>query len=276
METIVYYNGKYSSFTDALIPLSDRSIFFGDAVYDVIIGKLQGGLYQLDLHLKRLYDNASFIGIKPNEDIRKLVLEASMRATSEYYSVYIQLSRLGAERNHVSNTPEKANILIIISEVQLHDTNTPISAITCEDKRYALCNIKTTNLLPAILASHRARGCGADEAIFIRDGFVTEGAKSNCFIINDNLIITRPKDSYILPGITRENLIRTATLAGFKIREEKFTKKDLFSADEILITSTTKFVKRINLLDGAKVGMKNEKTAKCLQELLENDFKKMN
>lgn len=276
METIVYYNGYYSSFSDASIPLSDRSVFFGDAVYDVVLGSQRGGLYQVDLHLKRLLKNASFIGVKINEDLHKLILEISEHATSEYYSVYIQLSRVGKERNHVSSTPEKANVLVIVSEVKFSANDDPISAITCEDKRYSFCNIKTTNLLPAVLASQMARACGADEAIFIRDGFVTEGAKSNCFIIYDNLLITHPKDSHILPGITRDNLIGVASFAGLEIKEEKYTRNDLFSADEILITSTTKFAKRVSHLDGIKVGMKNEKTAIRLQKLLRSDFEIMN
>lgn len=273
METLVYYNGRYTTFREASIPLSDRSVFFGDAVYDVILGRKKGGLYQPELHVERLLRNAEFINFKIGEELYDIVREIAGYADAEYYSIYIQLSRCGGERNHISNTPKSANLLIILSEAVLPDINAPVSAIVCEDKRYSFCNIKTTNLLPAVLASQKAQNYGADEAIFIRDGIVTEGAKSNVFIIYDNTLITHPKDCHILPGITRENLIRTGRLLGLKIKEEKFSKSDLFGADEILITSTTKFVRRVSALDGLKVGMKSKDIYTYLSKNLIDEFK---
>lgn len=273
METLVYYNGKYSTFNEALIPLSDRSVFFGDAVYDVILGRSNIGLFQAERHIERLLGNAEFMGFEIKTDLYSLIREIAGYADTEYYSVYIQLSRRGGERNHISNTPKSTNFLIVLSEAFLPDISTPVSAVTCEDKRYSFCNIKTTNLLPAVLASQMAHNSGADETIFIRDGIVTEGAKSNVFIINDNFLITHPKDSCILPGITRENLIRSAELFGLKIKEEKFTKSDLFSADEILVTSTTKFARRVSSLDGFDVGMKAQEIYTNLAMDLQKEFK---
>lgn len=272
MDTLVYYNGVYSSFWDASIPLTDRSIFFGDAVYDVVLGTRYGGLYQLDRHIKRLTDNASFMGFDLKEDIQALAEGIAKMADAEFYSLYIQLSRVGRERNHTSATPERSNVLIVLSEAALPDPKIPVSAITCEDKRYSLCNIKTVNLLPSVLASEKAEKMGADEAIFIRNKIVTEGAKTNVFIINDNVLTTHPSDHCILPGITRENLIIAAKQLGLSINEEKFTKHDLFSADEILITSTTKFVRRVHLLDGTEVGMKNGEIYAKLSRSLRDDF----
>ncbi len=274
METLVYYNGKYSTFKEASIPLSDRSVFFGDAVYDVILGRKNGGLYQSELHIDRLLRNADFMGLEVTPELHSIVREIAGYAVADYYSIYIQLSRFGGERNHISNTPKSANLLIVLSEAVLPGINTPVSAIVCEDKRYSFCDIKTTNLLPAVLASQKAHNCGADEAIFIREGIVTEGAKSNVFIIYDNTLITHPKDCHILPGITRENLIRSGRLLGLKIKEEKFNKSDLFGADEILITSTTKFVRRVNILDGLNVGMKSKDIYTNLSKKLIDEFLK--
>ena len=272
MEALVYYNGSYSTWSEAKIPISDRSIFFGDAVYDVILGSKKGGLYQIDEHLQRLTENAQRIGISIPTGLIHTASCLSALAACDVFSLYIQLSRASCERRHDPDVNSRVNTLMLLSEAEVPAADAEYTAITAEDVRYAMCDVKTTNLLPAVLASANAVSAGADEAIFVRGGVVTEGAKTNLFIIKDNILLTHPLGRYILPGIMRANVIKKCAAQGIPVREIPFTLREMMSADEIFLTSTTKFTKIISEIDGASVGGKARELAVRLGMLLRKDF----
>lgn len=271
MKLSAYYNGVYSDAKEVKVGLDDRSVFFGDGVYDVIFGA-HAKTYQLYEHLRRLRKNASAVGLSFCEEIPHIVGKLAEMSEYEFYSVYVQLSRSSAERTHAPDVPEKTNVLITLTEAHATEISAPVRAITKEDIRYRMCDVKTLNLLPAVLASIEAKNAGCDEAIFIRDGFVTEGAKSNVFILKDNMLITHPLTRDILPGITRQNLIRLAKDIGIPCIEEKFPYNSLFDADEIIITSTTKFARRVEMIDGIKCGCKAREVFSNLERNMHRDM----
>ena len=171
----------------------------------------------------------------------------------ESFIIYIQLSRSYDSRKH-SALGCSANLLITIDPYKPSLYSPPMKLMTYEDKRYGYCDIKATNLLPAVLASTEAEEKGFDEAIFIRDGIVTECSKSNISILKQGRLITHPKSSRILPGITREHLLQICEEMGIPVYEEQFTLKELFTSDEIIVTSSTKLCRAVCEIDGIAVG----------------------
>lgn len=273
MNSYAYFNGKFGKKGDISIPLSDRSIYFGDAIYEVAIGCYDRIMWEED-HLDRLIKNCKAIGIDigyKKNFLSSLLREIAIRSGLESYLIYLQISRDMPMRKH-SADGSKANLLITIDPIEINETEAPLRLITSPDLRYNYCNVKATNLLPAVLASTEAEKRGCDEAIFIRDGLVTEGAKSNILIINQGRVITPPLSPHILPGITRAHLLGICERERIPLEESNFSLQQLYSADEVLITSTTKLCRRADIIDNISVGGKNTELAEFLRSRLYQEY----
>ena len=145
--------------------------------------------------------------------------------------------------------------------------------ITREDTRFFHCNIKTLNLIPAVMASEAAKQAGCQEAILYRPGErVTEGSHSNIHIIKDGTLITAPLDNLILPGIARAHLLRACDALGIPYKEEPYYLSDLRDADEILMTSSSNLIRHADQLDGQPAGMKDPETYERLRSYLLDEF----
>ena len=250
MTDYAFYNGIFTPYDACVIPLSDRSIFFGDAVYDVIIGR-NGIPYQLDLHLARLLENADKIGlidIPTREAIIDAISKLIDLSQADQFMLYVQLSGNETRRKHLRDD-DGVNLLITICATDIPERLQSVRAMTMMDKRYGYCNLKTTNLLPAVFSMNDAYNSGAELAIFHKRGYVTECSSANISIIKDGQLITHPLDSAILPGISEKNLVRICNDLGIGHICRRFKKHELFLADAVLITSTTKFVKVCSSID---------------------------
>lgn len=256
MHGYAYYNGQFSKKEDVRIPLSDRVIYFGDAIYDIAIGA-HGVLHLGDWHVERLLSGARALGYEhsySHDFIVEIISECIIRSGAESYTVYMQLSRNAPVRSHGANVCNGVNLLITVDPSPLPKKSGGIKLISKEDKRYRYCNLKTVNLLPAVIYSTEAETKGYDEAVLVRDGVVTECAHSNISILKDRVLYTHPTDDKILPGITRRELIAISKETGIECREIPFTLRDLLLADDVIVTSTTKLLRRANELDGVKLG----------------------
>ncbi len=256
MSGFAYYDGSFGRREDIRIPLSNRSIFFGDAVYDAAIGE-GGKIFQLEEHVERFLGNCAYLGYSPVpsfDELTGLLLEAVRRAGLESYFLYFQLSRALTERRHSAADVNETGLLITVDEFTLPSPDKRLKLILAEDKRYGYCNVKTVNLLPNVLYSTEAERRGADEAVLHRCGTVTECAHSNVSILKDGALITHPTDSRILPGITRATLLGLCRSLNIPCIERGFTKEELFFADEVLITSTSKLCLAAESIDGIPVG----------------------
>lgn len=255
MIAYAYYNGIFDKKDNIQIPLSDRSIFFGDAVYDAMIGSYDRILWEEE-HIERLLTNASKIGIKhkfSKNKLSSLFREIGVRSRLSSYFLYCQISRNLAARNHSANNCT-SNLLITIDPIEIKEINKPLKLITVPDKRYEMCDIKTVNLLPAVLSATIAENTGADEAVFVKDEYVTECTKSNISILKQGRLITHPKSSRILPGIAREHLIKICQSENISIDERPFTINEMINADDILVTSTTKLCRKVSHINNQSVG----------------------
>ena len=251
MKINAYYNGKFGNVSEITIPLTDRAIFFGDGIYDAAIGR-NGKIFMLDDHVERFFSNAAALNIPLSEtrsELKRLLLKTVMLSQEPSYFVYFQLSRFSEERIHAAPATERSNLLVTVSPFKLCDRNKELNLITTEDVRHYMCNIKTLNLLSAVLSSMEAARSGADESVFVRGDTVTECSHSNIHFIKDGKIITHPLDRYILPGISRKHMLSVCDALAIPYEERKFTVDELLEADEVLVTSSSKLaipVKRIN------------------------------
>ena len=273
MNSYAYYNGNFGNRNEITIPLSDRSIFFGDAIYDAAIGAYDRILWE-DEHIERFLCNADKIGINHNLNAKylsELLREVAIKSMINNYFIYFQLSRDLKNRTHSANGCG-ANLLITIDPIEVKRDFTPLKLISTEDKRYEYCDVKTVNLLPAVLAATETENAGCDEAVFIKNKIVTECTKSNISIIKQGRVISHPKSNHILPGITREHLRKICLSLGITFDEEKFTYNDLVSADEILITSTTKLCKTVGFVDSFPVGGKDKALASKICEKMYKEY----
>ena len=260
MPNLSYIDGNYYNYYDSKIHINDRGYHFGDAVYEVILYN-QGVFYDFDDHINRLFRSLHSIDIQfsISKKTIELIVKNLIRLNKiSFGSVYIQVSRGIADRNHTFNNLNIKPILTIITSKKHNNINNDIigvKAITVRDNRWARPDIKTTQLLPNVLAKTKANKQGAYESIFIDDeGYVTEGSSSNIWIINkDNEIITRSIDGKILSGITRKTIAKFSKLNDLTVIENKFSKDEMLNAKEVFLTSASSFITPITEIDNVKI-----------------------
>ena len=260
MANISYINGVYYNIQEAKTSINDRGYHFGDAVYEVILYN-NGIFYDYDGHIKRLFNSLKMINIKfhLSEQQLKIIIKNLFKLNRvNFGSIYIQVSRGIADRNHsYFEVKCKPILTMIISKKKNNITGDikGVKAITVLDNRWSRPDIKTTQLLPNVLAKTYANEKNAYEGIFIdHEGYVTEGSSSNIWIINnDNEILTREIDGKILSGITRKTISQFAKKNDFKLLEKKFTKEEMLKSKEVFLTSASSFVTPIIEIDNIKI-----------------------
>lgn len=274
MNPIFYYDGVFYKMGEAAVPLSDRSLFFGDAIYDACLVNHKKP-YLLDAHLDRFYRGCHALQICPQmkkEQLRTLLCELCEKAGGETAFLYFQASRSAPQRRHFFEENDTSHILVTVTEGKMPQKDKALRLILTPDHRYDFCHIKTVNLLPAVLASAKAKAAGADEAVFVRENTVTECAHSNISILKNGTLFTHPKSRRILPGTQREQLIRACQMLKIPVREIPFSAKDLFDADEIFVTSSSRLCQRASFINGKAVGYKDEKLASYILDDIFWDF----
>ncbi|MDC1296337.1 aminotransferase class IV [Pseudomonadota bacterium] len=249
MPNITYIDGKYLNYEDSKIHINDRGYHFGDAVYEVIVFN-KNIFYDFDGHIQRLFKSLTSLEIKfsLSSSSLKIIINNLIRLNkANIGSIYIQVSRGVAERNHSFYGLNIKPILTIIvtKKSNIENNLNGVKAITLNDNRWSRPDIKTTQLLPNVLAKTLANKNNAYESIFIDDeGFVTEGSSSNIWILNkENQLITRNLDGKILSGITRNSISLFAKKNNITVIEKKFTKIELYNAKEVFLTSASSFIK---------------------------------
>ena len=272
---LAYLNGQMLDEAEARVPVTDRGFMLGDGIYEVL--RVYGGRpFALDRHLARLQRSAAQLELTlqpTTEELGRLCLDLVQANSLQEGTIYLQVTRGAAPRAHAIPADLAPTTLILTSDRPLESAELRakgVTAITVPDDRWARCDIKTIALTANVLAKSKAARAGAFEAIFVRDGAVTDAASSNVFAVIDGALLTAPKSNYLLAGITRDILVELAPANGLPIREEVFRLEALRRAEEIMVTSTTSEVMPVVELDGAPVGDgKPGPMARKLQELFE-------
>lgn len=254
--TTVYLNGEYKPLAEASINVLDRGFTFGDGVYEVI-PVFNRKIFRFDEHLQRLENslNAIYMSNPLSRDEWYAIFNKLIDTLEEAdQSIYLQITRGVTERDHDISLAEKPTIFAMSRPIVKKDLSSGIKAITSEDIRWQYCDIKAITLLPSVLLRHKAKEQGAKEAILVRDGYITEGAASNVFIVEGDIVYTPPKNKHVLPGITRDLVIEILEQNNINIIETAIKLEQLLKADEIWITSSTWEIVPVIALDNKPVG----------------------
>lgn len=253
--TTAYLNGTFLPLEDASVPVMDRGFLFGDGVYEVI-PVYAGRLFRLAHHLQRLRNSLQAVHIDnplADSDWETMLTELVNRNAIPDQAVYLQVTRgVAAKRDHAFPADTQPTLFAMSTPMTASadiDSIAGATAITLPDVRWKLCNIKAITLLPNVMLRQQAVDAGAVEAILIKDGYAIEGAASNVFIVKNDLLITPPNGPALLPGITRDLIIELAANHAIPFREADITEAELFAADEIWLSSSTREISPVTLLD---------------------------
>lgn len=247
---ITYVNGQYLPEEQATVSVFDRGFLFADAVYEVT-AIINGKLVDFENHIARLQRSCHELQLDlpySVDEIKQIHTQLIERNNINEELIYLQFTRGNAkQRNFLFPDKETKPTLVLFAQktniVDSLKVKNGITAVTVEDIRWGRCDIKTVALLAASLAKEHAKQQGADDAIFVKDGIVTEGSSSNCFIVNQyNQLQTRGLTHEILPGITRKAVISLAQEQGIEIIEKAFSLEEMLTAKEVFMTSATTLV----------------------------------
>lgn len=262
-----YLNGEFTELPKAKISVMDRGFIFGDGVYDVL-PVYAGQPFRFEQHMARLDRSLSELRIKNPltqaqwADIARQLITAYAQSTGVQVEntsqlIYIQISRGVALRDHVMPADISPTVFAMSnamkppSDAQRRDG---VACITADDFRWQKAHIKSTSLLGSVLARQMSFDVGAAETIMFRNGYLSEAAACNVWIVKDGKVLGTPKDNLVLEGIRYgliEEICRSKGIA-FELRHLR--RDEVFKADEVMLSSATKEVLAVTTLDGQSVG----------------------
>ena len=261
MPRFAYVNGCFSRHSQAHVHIEDRGFQFADGIYEVV-ALINGHWADERGHLDRLERSLKELSIDmpvPRETLRMLMRELARKNRLRSGNVYIQITRGRARRDFKFPGAATHPSLVMTAYPFKFDNNANVTkgarAISTPDIRWKRPDIKSTALLPQVLAKQAAAEKGAYEAWMVdANGYVTEGSSSNAWIVKGGKIITRPADGTILRGVTRTAIAKICAELQITLEERAFTLAEACEADEAFNTGAVALIVPIIELDGHKIG----------------------
>ena len=265
--TPCYLNGAFTPLCGAKISVMDRGFIFGDGIYEVVPVYL-GRPFRFAQHMARLERSLQEMRI-PNPLTREQWLDVAMqlivhgaRAAGQAPSgldqiVYFQITRGVAMRDHVMPiglTPTVFAMSNVMRMPTAEQRQQGVACVSADDFRWKKANLKSTSLLGAVFARQISFDAGAVETVMFRDGFLSEAAASNVWVVKDNMVLGPPKDNLVLEGIRYGLFESICAKAGLPFALRRISRDEVLSADELLLSSATKEVLAITSLDNVPVG----------------------
>ncbi|MBI3376146.1 MAG: D-amino acid aminotransferase [Betaproteobacteria bacterium] len=256
---MVFLNGRFLPIEEANIPVLDRGFIFGDGVYE-LVPVYSRVPFRVDEHLGRLERSLAEVRIRnpySRAQWREIIDSLIAQQPFEDQGVYFQVTRGVAKRDHAFPAGVEPTVFLMSNPL----VNPPrelvengAAAVTAIDNRWLRCDIKSISLLGNCLMRQISADSGAVETIMFRDGKLTEASASNVFIVSQGTIIGPQKSNLILPGITYDVVVEIARAQRTPLELREVTEAEVRSADEVWITSSSKEVLAIVMLDGKQVG----------------------
>jgi D-alanine transaminase len=259
MSDIAYLNGEFLPLDQARVSVLDRGFIFGDGVYEVI-PVYSRRPFRLPEHLRRLQRSLDAVRLgNPTTDAEwtRLIQEIVTRHPGEDQSVYLQVTRGVARRDHAFPKEAKPTVFMMSSPLVTparEQIENGVPCITATDYRWLRCDVKSVSLLANCMLRQLAADAGAVEVVLFRDGCLTEASASNVFAVANGKLLAPPKDHLILPGITYDVVLELAAEKGIAIELRALPEQEVRSADELWVTSSSKEVLAVATLDGRPVG----------------------
>ena len=237
--THAVHNGIFNYLNEIKISPLSRAYTFSDSVYEVI-PFYNFNIIAFDEHITRLDKSCNSLSFKA--DIEKIAMEIKQlikKSNLKNGYVYYQISRgIDPIRSHMFDANIQIETFGYVVEHAFKSKT--LKVMLCEDLRWQRCDIKSTSLLGNVMSMNDAKDKGCEEVIMHKNNFITEGGASNIFFVKDNLVMTPALTNNILPGITRELLIKVIKNEGIDVQEGKYSLEDLIDSESIWLTSSTK------------------------------------
>ena len=270
-----YLNGEFTRLPDAKISVMDRGFIFGDGVYEVL-PVYSGVPFRFEHHMARLERSLGELRIAPPltraqwcEITTKLIanyahysrleskFDANKPANPPDQLIYIQVTRGVALRDHAmpkNITPTVFAMSNALKQPSAEAREKGVACVSADDFRWEKGHIKSTSLLGAVFARQISFDADAMETLMFRDGFLTEAAASNVWVVKGGKLLGSPKDNLVLEGIRYGLFDELCREIGVNLELRRITREEVLSADEILLTSATTEVLAVTSLDGKPVG----------------------
>ena len=262
-DSLCYLNGEYGPLCDAKVSVLDRGFIFGDGVYEVLPA-YGGKIFRFEQHMARLERSLGELRIaNPLRAadwlaIARRLIQAQMASTgAANYLVYIQVTRGVAVRDHVMPPGLRPTVFVMVGDMK---PATPgqrqlgVSCVSADDFRWQKAHIKSTSLLGAVLARQISADADAVETVMFRDGFLSEAAASNVWVVKNGVVMGPPKDHLVLEGIRFDLIEEICREQGIPFELRRIGRTEVLDADELMLSSATKEVLPITTLDGQPVG----------------------
>jgi len=263
-----YLNGEFTELPKAKISVMDRGFVFGDGVYEVL-PVYAGQPFRFDEHMARLNRSLAELRIANPltrsqwADITRQLIAAyaqsgGLKVQDTEQLIYIQISRGVAMRDHVMPVNISPTVFVMsnamkpASDAQRREG---VACITANDFRWQKAHIKSTSLLGSVLARQMSFDVGAAETIMFRNGYLSEAAACNVWVVKDGKVLGTPKDNLVLEGIRYGVIEEICRGSGIAFELRQLRRDEVFQADEILLSSATKEVLPVTTLDGQRVGI---------------------
>ena len=261
---LCYLNGSYLPVHEAKVSVLDRGFIFGDGVYEVL-PVYSGRFFQFQRHMERLTRSLKAIQmdnpLTPEEwQKRAAYLCDQHRPTLSQgvnQIVYLQVTRGVAARDHVMPKDLEPTVFMMVNAMKPpsdQDRQCGVACITADDFRWQKAHIKSISLLGSVLARQMSFEADATETVMFRNGYLSEGASSNVWVVKDRKVIGPQKNELVLQGIRYDLIEQLCQKLGLIFELRPISQSEVFVADELLLSSATKEVLAITLLDGKKIG----------------------
>ena len=262
-DALCHLNGDFLPISQAKVSVLDRGFIFGDGIYEVV--PVYGGrLFRFDEHMARLARSLGKLRItNPHgrEDwlalCRRLVASTAEASGAQDQLVYIQITRGVAPRDHVMPAGITPTVFMMANPMKPATAEQRHHGVACtsaRDFRWERGDIKSTSLLGNVLARQMSADHGALETIMFRDGFLTEAAASNVWVVHEGALLGPPKSEHVLEGIRVELLRELCEECGIAYNLRPIAEADVRAADEVLLSSATKEILAVTKIDGEPVG----------------------
>ncbi|MES2363941.1 MAG: aminotransferase class IV [Pseudomonadota bacterium] len=274
-DSLCYLNGEYTALKDAKISVLDRGFIFGDGVYEVVPA-YAGRLFRFEQHMARLDRSLAELRIanplthaKWRKIATKLIADYATGTATKTTNgakpdqiIYIQLSRGVAMRDHPMLPGLTPTVFVMTNAMKLptaQQRSEGVACVTADDFRWEKAHIKSTSLLGAVFSRQLSVDAGALETVMFRGDYLSEAAASNVWTVKDGKVMGPPKDKLVLEGIRYGLIEEMCRASGIAFELRRITRAEVLDADELLLSSATKEVLPITLLDGQPVGHGVEK-----------------
>ena len=255
----VFLNGEFMPMEEARVPVLDRGFIFGDGIYE-LVPVYSRTPFRLEGHLARMERSLSEVKITnpySRAEWTKIIEQMIDKQSFDDQGVYWQITRGVAKRDHAF--PKNVRPTVFMMSNPLVNPSKEVvenggKAVSAQDFRWQRCDLKTISLIGNCMLRQLSAEEGAVETILFRDGKLTEASASNAYIVKDGVIATPPKDNFILPGITLDVVFDIVKRGNLPMEVREISEAEVFGADEVWVTSSSKEIVAVVDLDGKIIG----------------------